>query len=208
VANLKYYIDERERHPELFKAGLTFEDAKEAIERLAVENAVEIREVVRTSGRRSSSYDGRVITLNVDDLNWLLVIHEFAHALHLKLFPTARRGHESKHAELVDDLARTVLARGWVTSIPAERAARALARAEADKVKAAERRQRAARAADPAVIRGVKLHKRAEQIARLEAALRRLEARRKALETRLKRARRSLGALERAHAKLSKGGES
>jgi hypothetical protein len=199
VAYLQYYVDEHKRHPTLHATGIIFEDAQEVISRLAKEHEVTIKGVEKTSGNRSSHYNPtwRRIRLNTDQLNWLLVLHEFAHALDQKLrrdvIPTAN-WHTKAHAELVNCLARAVVERGWVEGIPAERAARDLARLERS-------RARAAHAADPAVTRAKKIEKRRAQVAGLEHAILRCMIREKALNTRLKRARKSLAALERAAAK-------
>ncbi len=224
MAHLLYYRQERERHPTLHATGIAFEDAVEMIGRLAKEHEVEIRSVTRTSGRRSScwSKSPKEITLNVDAINVLLVIHEFAHALDDKLeaaeqarwkraraevaiadfdawvrrnpYPH-RRAHTQVHADLVDALAKLVVVRGWISSIPTERAARDLVRQEKTEA-------RAAHAADPAVVRAARIRRREEQVARLEAAIRKAMVREKALHTRLSRAKRSLAALVRAASKV------
>jgi polyhydroxyalkanoate synthesis regulator phasin len=108
--------------------------------------------------------------------------------------PATRKWHASTHAEFVDILAQRVVERGWIASIPAERAARDLARNE-------KRQQIAAMVSDPAVIRAKKIERRKEQIERLEMRLRRLDATKKAITTRVRSARRSLAALERAASK-------
>lgn len=105
--------------------------------------------------------------------------------------PTRARWHCAEHAEQVDILARRVVERGWLSEIPAARAARDLARIEKEAA-------RAASASDSKVVRQKKVEHRQAQVVRLEAALKRLAAREKALQTRLKRARRSLSGLVRA----------
>ncbi len=192
--SLDYYRKERERHPSLQAARCSFNDAAEAIRLLAKEYEVEIRDVLRTSGvRRSMWHSGsaKVIVFNVDHLSWLTVVHEFAHAWDEKTRPKSARWHDSEHAELVDILARKVVERGWIAELPAQRAARDLARLEA-------RRARAAMANDPAVVRAKKIEKRRAQVERLEAGIKRCMVREAALTTRLKRAKRSLAALVRA----------
>lgn len=192
MAWLEYYKRENERHPALHSAGITFEDATEVIGRLAKEYEIEVRGIDRTSGRRSSCWDGgsRRVVLNCDGLNWLLVLHEFAHAVEGKLRTGFKRCHNAAHADIVDALARAVVERGWLTSVAAERATRDLARQE-------KREARAAHAADPVVVRGKRIEDRRKQIVRLESRIKRAQATIKAITTRLKRARRSLAALER-----------
>jgi len=190
--SLAYYRKEQERHPWLNLTRCAFEDAERAFRLLCREYEVRLDGVERTSGNRSNYWSPRrrVVVFNTDHLNWLTVVHEFVHAWDEKTRPQSARWHDAEHAELVDILARKLVASGWIESLPAERAARDRARQE-------ERAARAAYQNDPAVIRAAKVEKRRAQIAGLLVKIRGCMIREKALTTRLKRARRSLAVLER-----------
>jgi hypothetical protein len=47
----------------------------------------------------------------------LTVLHEVAHAIDWKLH-RPRRYHTKQHAEIVDDLVRIAVARGWAREVP------------------------------------------------------------------------------------------
>jgi len=225
MSYLQYYRDENARHPTLCHTGIMFEQAREVIFAFAQEHGVKVRDVVRTSGSRRSVWKGNehVIVLNCNHLNWLLVLHEYAHAWDghiraetirpwteehdripsdqkmqwLKTHPFPYRGrwkaHAAPHAALVDKLAGLVVERGLLNAEVAARVTGDLNRIEA-------RVQRAVAQAEPDTVRAKKIEKREAQIARLEAALRSCWRREKSLNTRISRARRSLQALQRAAA--------
>lgn len=203
MARLVYYARERASvaasFPDLALAPCDFDSACDLIWRLAAEYRVSISEILETTGTRRSMWKPheKTILLNVDYLGWRTAIHEFAHALDEKLRPHSARWHDGKFFELVMDLCRITIERGWHRSIPEERKAREAIEASKQADRAAARAVRAAADAAPAAVRSKKIEKRRAQIARLERKI-------KGLTTRLSKARRSLAALERA---ASKGGE-
>lgn len=199
MAHLLYYQREHDAVKAAFPAlveSCTFADAKLLVEKLAAENGVVVRQVAATSGSRCSKWcpDNRWLILNTRALHWSTVIHEFGHALDEKLRPRSKRWHDNTLLELVLDLSRVVVERGWHLSIPAERAERE--KREAD--------QKAAREAAAAVRRAIENHPdnvRAKKIERRKIQIARLERKLKSLQTRLKSANRSLAALERSAAR-------
>ncbi len=130
---LVYYMRERVRHHRLHRAAIDFRLARRVTRLLAHEFNVALWGVEKTSGRRNSHFrpQHHVIRYNVDYLNWLLVLHEFAHALDWKrrrvAYRTARmtgqrlgafRWHGREHAAIVDDLVALVERRNWVAVPP------------------------------------------------------------------------------------------
>lgn len=205
MAYLKYYTEEQERHPVAHAAKCSEYEAMDALLKLQrhfCNGSTRKLEVVFTSGRNTSSASGRLITLNRDNLNWLLVVHEFAHYWHerrkhqkvQKLCAEAAPGYAEKvqriqkqrhhgrhHAALVDRAVAYIEAQSWIAG------SLALKKQQRE----SEREQRQAAKAAAKNSHEYRIAKRWEQIWRLERKI-------KALNTRLKSAKRSLGALERA----------
>lgn len=217
MAWLKYYEEERERYPEEHVAKLTTHEAEVAIRKLARHFKVRIDSVSFTSGNRSSHASGNRIVLNVDYLNWLTVIHEFAHCWHhvdqekravraqldqhkglIDIYMLDRRlkrirsevAHGKNHARLVDRGVAYMHKKGWMTGV-----------IEASKQQREEKR--AALTHEKEKLKDsydVRIGRRWIQIHRLTKKI-------KALTTRLKKAQRSMAALERAKKKKQEAGE-
>jgi hypothetical protein len=189
MAFLRYYTDERERHPILHRTRCTEEEAVVAVRKLhrhflGDDGGAQPTEVVFTSGNRSSHAGyGRTITLNRDALTWLLVAHEFAHRWDSRRFhrglPSGSGWHDRHHARLVTRVCRYIERKGWHTGAIAHDLALAHEREQ----------QRQARAACPPPL-DARIEKRRQQVKRLTTKI-------KGLTTRLRSAQRSLRALER-----------
>jgi hypothetical protein len=195
--SLKYYADERARHPALKAAQCTAAEATIAVKKLwrhfakahpFTRRKPEPPPLVFTSGSRNSSAGYFRIKLNRDGLSWLTVIHEVAHSLeHYKRVVTAVQGahrwHGKAHKKIVDRLAKWIVAKGWPAGALREKLE------ERDSRLA----ERARVAAMPAPIE-TRIAKRDEQIKRLERRV-------AGLQTRIKTARRSRAALLRVKEK-------
>lgn len=190
--SLLYYRQENERHPLLHATRCSEVEAQEAIRRLWVHFAgrkYEQPQLSFTSGNRISRGGRFSIRLNVDGMNWLLVIHELAHSLDALRFHQGRqsseaRWHSKYHAKWVDRLADYVAELSWPTGgLAQEIAIRELAALRSRFLAAARKTSIDERIAH-----------REEQVARLEKRIR-------ALTTRTKTARRSLAALRRVKAR-------
>lgn len=197
MSYLKYYEDENARHPVMHAAKCRPVEAEHALRRLWVHFATRKAPLFRlcfTRGNRRSVYKwSHVIILNTDHLNWLLVLHELAHALDRHRQRQGRRSsehiwHGRHHAAWVDRLVAYVEAEGWHTG----NLAHELALREGAQL---EREREAAKPASP----DERIEARRLQVLALEGKLRKLASKQKALETRRKRALRSLRTLERLH---------
>lgn len=118
MAWLKYYSDEHERQPVLHAAKCTEQEAVTGIKKLCRHYKVKLPAVRFTRGRRSSRAGAWRITLNVDCLNWLLVIHEFCHTWHRQYSGKLNKGkpqrwHGRVHRKLVDRACRYALKKNW-----------------------------------------------------------------------------------------------
>jgi hypothetical protein len=192
MAWLKYYEEERERHPDLNAVKVTSDnEAIRAIRKLSRHYGVRCPEVCFTSGRRNSSANAHRIKLNRDDFSWLTVIHEFCHTWDRQKYRNAylnRRAHGKTHIKLVNRACAYARKKGWPAGALKDKEALAVVEVNRPMVQVAA----AACPVAPDTDR---------RIAKREAQIKRLERRIKALTTRVKRARRSLGALQRSKAR-------
>lgn len=188
MAWLKFYEEENKRQPVLHAARLSQHEARKAVDRLRrhfLGRESRPIAVSFTSGNRRSHADcSSSVTLNVRDLNWLLVAHEFAHCWDF----TRRRWkcrHDKKLAKLVDRVCAYILKQGWHEHALAHDLA-----LREDGRRATEERN----AAPPSV--DDRLAVKYEQLARLES-------KRKRLDTLISKKKRSISAIERAAARKS-----
>lgn len=190
MAWLKYYDNEHKRHPVLHTALISQFEARHAISRLYghfMGRSGSPLHVEFTSGNRVSHAIGKhFIKLNVRGLNWLLVIHEFAHVWDSHRRKRSR--HDKKHAKLVDRVCAYVMKQGWHEhSLAHELALREDSKLETEKK----------RAAPPSVDERLAL--KYEQLAKLET-------KRKRLDTLISKKKRSIAAIERAAARKGSHG--
>jgi hypothetical protein len=208
---LKYYDEERARYGEVPGANklVTREEATVALRKLCRHFKVPpLRGVKFTSGRNRSTYNPNthVITLNGDWAGWRTLAHEFAHAWHhhrkdaqirkIRTYAISfeerqkvekirgQRWHGKHHARLIDRAFAYIQKQDWESG--------ALRKKQEQKAVETEAREEAKKVEKNS--RQVKIDKRRQQVERLERKI-------KALTTRLKKAKRSLGALERAEKK-------
>lgn len=221
---LDYYKEERQRYAEVPDRKMTPDEATIALRKLCKHFKVPGVSLQFTSGSRRSHFSpGRHhIRLNLDDpQGWMVLAHEMAHYLHHELKKKqiakihaqsraaktglmsgtevaeavlawnkrirrieAQRWHGRHHARIQDRVFVYIQKQGWNEgSLSGQLQAREEAATEREqKVKAAKNSSE-------------------YKIAMRQAQIQRLERKIKALTTRLKKAKRSLGALERAKAK-------
>lgn len=116
---LKYYEEEQARWPELANTECAWRLVRPMVHRLAKEFHLSQVAVNWTRGNRRSSADEGCITLNSDNLMWLDVIHQLAHAWMEQRYQKkeGRRQHGKHHRKIVDRLAGTVMERKWHTGV-------------------------------------------------------------------------------------------
>lgn len=130
---LQYYKMEGDRWPQLMTAKASVEEAMLGIDNLIVRfknKGLKLPKIDLqfTKGNRTSRFNPSkmLIKLNIDYLNWLVVIHEFAHYIHhleqMQRRDHARkmgfsfrreRWHGARHAALVDQMAKIVIESAW-----------------------------------------------------------------------------------------------
>ncbi len=120
MANLRYYEEEKQRHPDLADAECKYCEAKVAIRKMAKYCKLKEPTIDWTSGNRYSSGNAKSIKLNYYNITWLLVAHEFAHCWHEQKYITPGqkiRRHGKQHRKLVDRAVRIIKKKNWQSGI-------------------------------------------------------------------------------------------
>lgn len=215
MANLQYYKEENERHPKLHATHCQWYEAKCAIKWLVRHFKLKEPLVKWTRGNRFSRATESKIILNYENLNWLLVAHEFAHCLHAQKYHrtgTKMRWHGKRHRRLVDRIAAIIEKKEWVDGFflkkSKERQDRVTERerlkkqAAADKAKKTELEQQAQE--DYKKTSQYKLEQYEEKVAKNRDEIRNLKTRIKRLQTAIKKRERKISATMRVRNKLAK----
>lgn len=151
---------------------MTFEEASAAVRKMYRHMTGKLfpYTIVETSGNRNTWLYGSEFRVNVGK-GWTDLVHMFSHWYHRHFF-ASDRPHSKRHARIERKLRKWAVSRGWMSgALHKEKASPAPVSRSEERAKLIERRR--------------------AQVARLERKI-------KALTTRLRKAKRSLGALERA----------
>ncbi len=185
MAYLKYYTDEHARWPTLHTTKVkTKAEAELALRKLIVHylgvKHLKLITIGFTSGNRYSRAGRNSISINVDYMNWLTLVHEFGHTLDAWKRPKSERWHDNTHAKIVDRVCDFIIKENWLGGAVAHELA-------LDENRALDRKRTAAK--------GPSLE---EKLALKLAQLKPLEAKLHLMETLIKKKRASIRGLEQA----------
>jgi hypothetical protein len=203
-----YYAAEKERYAEQMKEDLapTREEIEIAVRKLCRHFKLGAPSLRFTSGNRRSRAGASRIIINMDRASWHTIAHEVAHTMDfvdrrkriaamqpLQAAHAARwrkivhrRYHGKWHTKFMDRIYDYIVANDWN---------KGALKLKVEQVESVREERVAAK--------GTALNSRARKIELRRAQILRLGRKIKALDTRLRRARRSLGALERAEARAT-----